>query len=97
MSQHYSCKSALFYCGQCDKIYFDMDKLTDHVKISHSFYCEECNIGFKTKDVLKHHLASRQEHNRVPCKYCDKKLIVEEGLLQHIMMAHDDKIINKSK
>ena len=97
MTQHYRCKSALIYCGQCDKIYFDMDKLTEHVKTSHSFYCEECNIGFKNEDILKHHLASRVEHNRVSCRYCDKKLIGKEGLLQHIIKAHDDKIINKSK
>ena len=91
MSQHYSCKNALYYCGQCDKIYFDMDKLTVHVKTSHSFNCEECKIGFKNEDILKHHLASSQEHNRVSSKYCDKKLIGDEGLLRHIMTAHDDK------
>ncbi|KAH0566638.1 hypothetical protein KQX54_002764 [Cotesia glomerata] len=77
-------------CGQCDRIFYDDEKLARHVIKMHQeerpFPCHICNKPFKTDKFLRIHL--KQHNKRYCCEICGMPKVSPYDLRLH-MMKHN--------
>ncbi|GFR86577.1 zinc finger protein Xfin [Elysia marginata] len=74
-----------FLCEQCSKVLLTKSEYKRHIK-SHlmTHVCHICQKGCKTALLLKVHLRSHQNENKLYCKTCNRKFATLQFLKDHL-------------
>lgn len=80
-----------FKCTQCDRIYFNSTRLSEHIRAVHTgekpFTCDICGVAFARQKCWKEHV---KIHNgkQFPCKYCGILFSQGSGRRRHEKLMH---------
>ncbi|KAK3780011.1 hypothetical protein RRG08_029707 [Elysia crispata] len=79
-----------FSCGQCSRVLLTKSEYRKHIK-SHSMthVCNVCQKGCKTALLLKIHLRSHKNENKLSCKSCSRKFATLQFLKDHLKTHKD--------
>ncbi|RUS90453.1 hypothetical protein EGW08_001794, partial [Elysia chlorotica] len=79
-----------FSCGKCSRVLLTKTEYRKHIK-SHSMthVCNVCQKGCKTALLLKIHLRSHKNENKLSCKSCSRKFATLQFLKDHLKTHKD--------
>ena len=96
LAEHLSCHNGfqkVFPCGHCKDVFLDESSYESHVKARHikegiaDFKCEDCDISFKSKTLLRKHYELKHK-KKFSCYKCNKCFEAEDLLKKHIEKDH---------
>ena len=96
LAEHLSCHNGfqkVFPCGNCKEVFLDESSYEGHVKARHikegiaDFKCEDCEISFKSKTLLRKHYELSHK-KKFSCYKCNKCFVTEDLLKKHIEKDH---------
>ena len=92
----------VFICNFCGKKYIDKQKLSKHIRDSHTYQkkCSHCDKTFSRPYALSRHLQTHSTDN-FECGICKVKIRRKDNFKQHLLLHDRDskfqcKICNKS-
>uniref|UniRef100_A0A8D8RES6 Zinc finger protein 26 n=2 Tax=Cacopsylla melanoneura TaxID=428564 RepID=A0A8D8RES6_9HEMI len=84
-------------CPHCSREITGVDRLARHIKKSHAFRCDPCDVVFKLRKELNEHrflnescLKSQEDVEKFSCSLCSYSVTIKRNLIQHIRRKHTD-------
>ena len=81
-----------FECKQCQKTYFSIQTLNDHIQTKHKgikYTCDQCDNQFTHKTSLNMHIQSKHDGIKYACDQCDYEASRQDTLTRHVKSEHE--------
>ena len=81
-----------FECKQCQKTYFSIQTLNDHIQTKHKgikYTCDQCDNQFTHKNSLNMHIQSKHNGIKYACDQCDYEASRQDTLTRHVKSEHE--------
>ena len=89
-----------FKCGLCANEFSEFDSLKLHMETNHNSNqpaetssCKYCGLVFLNSNLLNEHIGAYHVTKRITCRYCDFSCDESESYQNHMIEAHEDKLI----
>ncbi|XP_052898133.1 zinc finger protein 271-like [Anopheles moucheti] len=84
-----------FICSVCNKVYLNLDELTEHMKKTHNqvkpYRCHICDKTFTQSNNLKTHIKTHIFQDPYKCQMCSRSFQKEDDYSQHMLVHTADK------
>uniref|UniRef100_A0A182QRJ6 C2H2-type domain-containing protein n=1 Tax=Anopheles farauti TaxID=69004 RepID=A0A182QRJ6_9DIPT len=84
-----------FICSVCNKVYLNLDELTEHMKKTHQqvkpYRCHICDKTFTQSNNLKTHIKTHIFQDPYKCQMCSRSFQKEDDYSQHMLVHTADK------
>ncbi|XP_028034319.1 zinc finger protein 718-like isoform X1 [Bombyx mandarina] len=83
------------HCAECEVVVKTGDELTEHMRLKHVLFCNECGEKFKGKHTLRTHMrrvhSAKRQH---VCGVCSRTFVSKSRLESHLV-SHDETLAKK--
>ena len=87
-------KNVEFKCHKCDQVFTQKANMKRHISYTHdyenaNFYiCDECNVKYTSKGMLKKHNLAKHNGVKLQCQSCQYETFSTENLKGHMNAQH---------